>query len=257
MKKIRHGRSVGGAILVFTIILLSVNVYQYVQFKNQLLHQLVEKINDAELKELKSYFISIEDNLKLIQAWGENDAFQENSDDLNRKLLPLLDHIKGVEAIAIASDNGREYFILLQEDHYLVRKWRKTGTGGTFRYSSYSRDHSVIKRWQEETDYDPRTRPWYGTDAGGERVYWTPAYTFHHTQKPGITASISWKSQQVDGGEVVLAMDLSIAGIKTVFSAVNNAENGILFLVNNEGKYLFSPVLGSDLAEGGGGANYR
>ena len=50
----------------------------------------------------------------------------------------------------------------------------------------------VLKKWTDEIDFDPRTRPWYKLveDRSDQAIHWTAPYGFVPTGDPGITAAV-------------------------------------------------------------------
>ena len=61
---------------------------------------------------------------------------------------------------------------------------------------------------REDTDYDPRKRPWFSAALASERMIKTRPYFFSLLKAPGVTYA-----QKVEEGQRVVAADISLAGL--------------------------------------------
>ena len=238
MLRLKKGITVLLATLIFIVIVFAINLVQYSRLKDDLMTEIVSKANDVELQELQSYFQGIEKSLQLIKAWGEIDAFNKNTADLNEKLLPLLEYKSGIEGIIIANDSGQEYYLAIAEQGYLTRYTEVHDDKSEIKYKLWSNNHELLESRETTSSYDPRNRPWYVTSSTRGEVNWTKAYTFHESNVEGITASISWPKKDTANGYVIFGMDITLEGLQRVFSKLKSYGSGIPFVVGNNGKYL-------------------
>lgn len=234
------------ATLIFIAIMFTINFIQYSRLKDDLMTEIVSKASDVELQELQSFFQGIEKSLQLIKAWGEADAFNKDTADLNKKLLPLLEYENGIEGIVIANDSGREYYLAKAEQGYLTRYTEVRNDQSEVKYNLWTENHELLESRDTTSSYDPRSRPWFVKSLSKGEVYWTKAYTFNESNVEGITASVSWKNKNTVDGNIVFGMDITLVGLQKVFSKLKSYDSGIPFVVNTKGKYLRTR-LGDDM----------
>ena len=118
-------------------------------------------------------------------------------------------------------------------------------------------DNAELKvvEWSEETEYDPRERPWYRGALSlfeQKEIYWTPPYTFFTANSPGITIAARWHIYNQHESDFVIAFDVLLNDIFQVLSSLQVTENGKTFLFNEKGDVLRIPkqhqIPGSDSA---------
>ncbi len=230
----------------FLLILFSLNVYQYFRVKSDVASTLLQSINKKELGELRSFFNNIGDKLNIVRDWGKNGVIE--ADDivsLNKKLFPLIDHQKRVSGVLLADNGGREYFLMQQEEGWLTRVTLPGPDGIKALYKSWQDPERGRDLRQEQTDYDPRKRPWFHRSQQTDEVYWTSLYTFFESQEKGLTASVSWDSPKNQNDFFVFGIDISLKGIQKLMSLKKKDTSGIMFLVNPTGNTIL-PGLTTD-----------
>jgi hypothetical protein len=89
--------------------------------------------------------------------------------------------------------------------------------------------------WSEETDYDPRERPWHRgalRDGGTDDVYWSEPYVFHTLKVAGMTASIGWDGRE---GIQVAAIDVTLETVLDTVGRLPLPAGGKAFLIRPDG----------------------
>lgn len=90
---------------------------------------------------------------------------------------------------------------------------------------------------------DVKTRPWYTGALQHTGLYWTPIYSFIHTQEAGITAS---QAIYDNHGKLlgVAGADASLTGLSRFLTTQKISNSGRAFIINSDGEVL-APDLSS------------
>ncbi len=239
MRKFRRITSFLLPLAGFIAILFATNSYQYFKLKTDFAAGVVREVSEIELRELRSFFTNIENTLQLIRDWGRNDILLNNDIiGLNKKLFPLLERQETIGAIIIANDNGQEYFLYKDGKQLLTRTSSAGKKGNTLHFQKWSSLDTPDKSWQEESNYDPRKRPWFVQSASGNQIQWSGVYTFFHSKAQGVTASAAWETPDPSSKYCVVGVDIPLQGIRRILSLRNRERPGLLFLVNSSGTFF-------------------
>ena len=116
-------------------------------------------------------------------------------------------------------------------------------TGGTLREQPMSPDGSLSDDWVRETEYDPRTRPWYALGvAAGEAGAWGEPYAWQIGDGGGaLTLGLPFSSAVLDDdGEVrgVLDTELSLEDLSAYLRSLPVAQVGVAVIVDREGRLI-------------------
>ncbi|MCU7801411.1 MAG: putative DNA binding domain-containing protein, partial [gamma proteobacterium symbiont of Lucinoma myriamae] len=106
----------------------------------------------------------------------------------------------------------------------------------------WSSNNKSIKRWQEETNYQSKNRPWYSLGLSTDNkspIKWTTPYSFYTRQIPGVTGVTSWQDKA--GVHYILAFDVSLNDIAKSLSTINITEDDIAYLISPKGEVILPP----------------
>lgn len=226
-------------LLGFILILLAMNGYQYFKLKRDVSENMIKGIGEVELRELKTFFADTEDMLLLIRDWGQNDVLLgKGIIPLNKKLLPILSRQQMISGVAIAADSGDEYLLYESKDNFITRQSKVGDAQAEQVFKEWNKDFNEATGWQENKKYDPRKSRWYVNAGVGERVHWSGVYPLPVTNKPGLTASISWETKGEKPVHMVCALHVSLARIEKILSSRRDRRPGLLFLVQSDKSFL-------------------
>ncbi|MFT5697555.1 MAG: hypothetical protein ACI8ZB_000403 [Desulforhopalus sp.] len=226
-------------LLGFVLILLALNGYQYFKLKRDVSDNLIRGLGEAELRELKMSFLETEELLLLIRDWGKNDVLLgKGITPLNKKLIPLLSRRQMVSGVTIAADSGDEYLLYVKDEHFITRHLKAENGTAVQIFKEWDRDVNELSEWTESKSYDPRKVNWYTNAGTGERVQWTGVYPLPVTNKPGLTASISWQTQGESNTHMVSAVHVSLARVEKILNSRRDTRPGLLFLVRPDESFL-------------------
>ena len=223
----------------FLLILLCLNLYQYLRVKSDVASSMLQGINAKERQELWTFFSTIEEKLNIVRDWGKNGVLDSHKTvSLNKKFFPLINRQQRISGVLLADNNGREYFLLHNNDHWLTRITQPGAEGNVAVYTTWKQPEKSIDSHEKRTGYDPRKRPWFHRSKNGKDVFWTPLYTFVETGKKGITASVSWNTQANKKNFSVFGIDISLEEIQQLMNRDRGGKTTIMFLVNPEGNSI-------------------
>ncbi|GBC63727.1 ATP-binding protein [Desulfonema ishimotonii] len=192
---------------------------------------LIERTVEQARMALKIFTKPIADALIETRTWGrENRSDLSDIPALNTRFGPLLEKIPHLAAIMLTDDSGREYR-LTRNGAFLIT--RLTGVGAQeFRRWQ---DGKQTQEWAEESDYDPRTRPWFRgvlSRAESDAIYWTSPYTFFSSREPGITGAVRWGGKGTGRPFRVAAFDVLLADLLKIREALLHGDKARVFLLD-------------------------
>lgn len=214
----------GGAALLVTMFVARKAV-------RKLSHDLIARQADNVAGQLESFFAPVRSAIEIGESWGEEGILDPDKPDELRPLLqPLLQRFPQMSAALVADDRGREFMLLRRDGKWTTRQTRRDEWGSRVKWTEWV--DGVAKEEWRETEYDPRTRPWF-TGAlqhrdQQARVYWTEPYRFFTTQEPGITAAAAFRCGDHDR---VLGFDVSLEDISTFTMGLSFLDEATVFVV--------------------------
>jgi len=91
----------------------------------------------------------------------------------------------------------------------------------------YDADLKRISQVNEETEYDPRKRPWYRQALHQKGVVSTAPYLYFRLKKMGITYSMSVE------GQAVIALDITLEGLNSLLKELKGSSDIEIYMVEN------------------------
>ena len=243
--------------------ILTVLVLAAYRSVDRLSETLLDATAESTDEELELFLTPVHKALEMGQDWGL--AKNIDLDDvgaMNRLFMPVLGALNQVSGLVIATEDGREYFVLEEGDRLKVRERNPARWQRRFRITYWANANTQIgeEQWQE-LDYDPHTRPWYigavnlftTPSPSAERTegdtiqprahlspkFWTKPYTFYTTQEPGITAASAWKDEQ--NKTVVLGVDVLLLDVSKFTRYIRAGENGFAFVLDEDNRLIGLP----------------
>ena len=200
---------------------------------------------------LERFVDPVTSSLLLLRSWGEAGLLESGEPDaLDRLLVPVMRPHAQVSALMMGDERGRSYMLLRVGDRWQSREMRRDIWGDRMRAREWTEaDPTPVLAWSE-ADFDPRTRPWYRGAVEGlpgaaavdspapPFVHWTEPYTFYTLQKPGMTASTTFR---VDGRQGVVAVDVLLAELSAYTSTQRPSARGMVIALTDAGEVIGLP----------------
>ncbi len=209
---------------------------------------------------LSLFFQPVEHELLVARDWTRDGVIDaEKTDELNRLLIPLIEHYPQMSSLMIADDRGREHMLLCiasQQSEDIQRTWRcrqtrrdeRQGEVTWIEWEGDDRENAKVRT--EQTEYDPRMRPWFkkaiamsddANDDARKPIQWTEPYVFFTTKDLGITASTLIPIEENDPAKTVVAFDVLLEDITRFTTKKNPTPNGKVFVLTEDAKLVGLP----------------
>ena len=197
---------------------------------------LFEQVARAAEHELATFFAPISKSIEIVRDLGTRGVFSpENLQTANGVLIPVLSAIPQMTSINTGDASGNTFLLVRHKS-----QWQSVFLKGGARLAEWQQVDEVggvVKKWTEEIDFDPRTRPWYKLVEAwwDQAIHWTEPYAFPPKGEPGITAAV-----RVDGpeGPYVLAFDILLEDLSKFAQRISVPGNGKVFVLTNDGRLL-------------------
>ncbi len=236
-------RIVPWLLLLLTLVVTSLTVYQALQAKEGLFRAWMMELSYKKRVEFKRFVDPVVTSLRIAGEWGaENGLDLEKSDQINNYFIPTLKNIPQIHALIIANSSGQEYYL------------QRVGKGWQSRSRDPSRWQGKVLRhsWHDggpvgegdfsESDYDPQQRPWFKgalSSAGGEEIFWTSPYRFFSNGQIGVTASLRIPGLEAGlSTESVVAFDVLLCDLLAWTSELELGAEGRAFMISETGQVL-------------------
>ncbi len=180
---------------------------------------------------IERFLMPVDSLLVTMQQWGAQGLL--NLDDpvqITRSVIPLIDkeQLRHISAVIVAQPDGRSYTLFREADSWLSRS--VNGEAAMIRW----RNLEKVEQWSEESDYDPRQRPWY-VGVARQEIFWTRPYQFMTQQKPGVTASVAVQGP-ANGIAQVIAVDVLLEDYRGLLGQLDLGDDGHIFLLSANGQ---------------------
>ncbi len=181
-------------------------------------------------------------DLSVIAKWGES-GILETSDTrlLNDRFMPMLESQMMVSSLIIADTDGREYFLLRENQSWLTRSAKAYQPGMEVTLSRWSTGGDLLETSKETRTFDPRNRSWFAgalqlPDSG--TIFWTEPYRFKTTSKLGITASVRWRAKNDGQIITVAAMDILRDDLYRFLAGLHVTPGSRVLLIRDDGAVM-------------------
>jgi len=240
-------RSLVLLILLLSIAILAVSIHASNRVVRTLCKDLVTRSLTRTEKELRRFFEPIPAQLAVADDWASQGLLDELENERMHSLFaPVIGEYRQISALSTGDADGVGFMLLREGDAWLSRRVDRRGGGQAARWTRWDESGDEVESWQEELDYDPRTRPWYQlamedleNGADEDRTFWTDPYIFFTTGELGITASR--RIRNPDGKLTVLAFDVLLHDISELTAGLDTSPNGFALVTDMAGRLVGLP----------------
>ena len=196
-------------------------------------------------EQVEGVFAQIDRVANDAREWGRNHNY--NLDDVwqfNHLFIPFLSQRPRIASLMVAEDSGRELMLLKTPDGAWHNRITDPRQENRRQQWLQWRDLNTLRaeEWRN-SDYDPRSRPWYRGAMALERedgLHWTDPYVFFSTQDPGITAAVRWRDP-LNQHNYVAALDLKLLDLSRFTRALTISPNSRVAVILPDGRLLGLP----------------
>jgi serine phosphatase RsbU (regulator of sigma subunit) len=228
-------------VALFAIAVLATTVIGAGQMAETLSRTLIGQTLSRTEGRVRGFISPVENALNLVSAWTSQRRFDvDTGAGAEELLLPILSEFGQLYGAMVIAPDGRGMTLSRFDG-----SWRLSLVDGD------PNTHQVPARtlpgdentW-ETTDYDlvPTQRPWYQGAVETELgvTYWTEAYKFFLSERPGITAS---RRIRLDGQDWVIALDVLLEDISDFTRHFKVGYQGLLLITDGNGQVIGLPNL--------------
>ncbi len=239
-------------LLGFLAVFAGLNLYKYLTTRQDFSSNALQSMAKGDFERIDSFFKGVANQLTIVRDLGKNGVLDKSDIiSLNKKFIPLLKNQKVFSGIILSDSTGWEYFLFQEDGAWVTRITGAAGNNITL-FIKWSRPDRPLKRWEKSSDYDPRTRPWFKQEEN--EVHWSAVYTFFQTGRPGVTASIAWKTQEQQPVTMVFAVDIPVSHLEHILQMKKPRPGVVPFLLDSRTKKV---IAGKIEPSEGDRTNYR
>ena len=222
-------------------------IYNMNQTEKSLAHSLIRKPMENTVTNLDRFFKPVENSLQTTAYHAGHGLFDTiDAQLMNNYFVPVITYFPQISSMGLANTEGYEYDVLpvggeWRHRQVWIDKWGKLESWSSWQFDTVTGHWSRIKAWEDTVKHDPRERPWFQNALGRSGpISWTEPYIYNTTFQAGMTASMRW-SRPGDPRTHIMAFDLTLADITTFTQQLKVSENGKVFVLSDQRKYIGLP----------------
>ncbi|MFK7966733.1 MAG: diguanylate cyclase [Burkholderiaceae bacterium] len=172
------------------------------------------------------------------QIVADSELNPDNSEALVRYFLAQLGASPTIHSMVFGRADGTYVGVKRLPGIFQSRTIRYGSEGKTVRVDQYSPELKYLRGWfDNEDEFDPRSRPWYRLGHRSSGLAWTDAYVFQSSGNPGITAAQTLK--QTGGKEFgVLGVDVDITALSDFIAKIPATQKGTAAMIDRGGNVI-------------------
>lgn len=242
----RLRRDITLLVLVLISLFLVLAFFYTKQIQKDVSISIIESSQNWVIDEIKRLFEPVNNTLDISKKWAQLESLTpEDHNSFNKRFIPILETLPQISGVILAASDGREYYFTRQNDQWLSR-YIHPDQADTKVWQLWSNNNQLLEKWQEQSSYQSKTRPWYqlATNLPQDRSFgWTKPYSFYTQQVPGVTGVSRWKDE--NNITYILAFDVTLSNVAETLArplAENQTtQNEIAFLISPDGEVILPP----------------
>lgn len=171
-------------------------------------------------------------------TWGDWDA-------LRRYMQPVLQRHPHLSGVGGGDSEGNAWNLVVRGDRWHTQTIRPAEWGRRGFWQEWDADGHLVREWWEESEFDPRVRPWYlgavavarqsMTNASASRApvpHWTAPYRFYTTGEDGVTVAtrVPWTNTL----DAVIYFDLTLKDLDAFVQGSRPSAHGFTLMLNDD-----------------------
>jgi hypothetical protein len=230
-------------VVVLSVAIISPVAYLADQSQRKISEQFIDNAAERAVGNFRAMADSMAATLGLVRDWGATELFSiEDTDTLNRLLFPVFDRENLLYGISVADMDSNSYYVRLESNGLRTSQIDAKQETRQSIVTLWDAEHNKGKSEVNDSDYDPRRRPWFTPALSGEGISWTEPYKFYASEAVGITASISYLRKK-DQKPVVVAFDILLDELFTKMHNSAPSANSRIFIFRRDAKIYVPKTL--------------
>jgi len=233
-------------VVVLSAAIISPVIYLSDQSQRKISEQFIDNAAERAVGKFRAMADSMAATLGLVRDWGATELFSiEETDKLNRLLFPVFARENLLYGVSVADMDSNSYHVRLKDDGLRTSQIDAKQTKRQSVVTLWDAEYNKVNSEVNDSDYDPRRRPWFTPALSGDGISWTEPYKFYASGEVGITASISYLRKN-DKKPVVVAFDILLDELFTEIHNSTPSTNSRIFIFRRDAKLYVPKTLESD-----------
>lgn len=201
---------------------------------------------------LAAYFSPVAEQILVVRGEAVRDVLRlDDPEPVIAAFLDVVERSPAISAGMLADDSGREVMVMRTEAGWRVRETDPARWERRVRWIEWEGDarDRATERF-EESEYDPRTRPWFqgalgrvetvgGFDEPARLLHWTRPYIFFTSRRPGLTAAVALESN--GGSRRVIGFDVLLEDVSDFTDSLDVSEQGFALVLSDDVRMVGLP----------------
>jgi HAMP domain-containing protein len=209
-----------------------------------LARSLFDSVSSHAATQSRTYVLRAAPIVQSLVQLGKNGLALEDSDRLASQLLAILEANEGLSWVSYGDEQGRFTGVYRPVDGGLRINQSRIAEGHTkmVEYNVMPDGSRQLHRTDNDSGYDPRTRPFYAKAKKSGRLVWIEPYVFFNQGVPGVScaAPVYDTEHQLRG---VVSVDFDLKALSTFVRGLSISENSLVFLFTADEYLLAHPNL--------------
>jgi sigma-B regulation protein RsbU (phosphoserine phosphatase) len=211
-----------------------------------LARSLFREVSSHAATQSQSYVLRAAPLVESLVQLADDGLALDDSDRLSAQLLSVLEANEGLSWVSYGDESGNFTGAYRPVEGGLRLNQSRIAGGRTqLVEQDVEADGSRrVHRTDNDSGYDPRTRPFYRKAKEAGRLVWLPPYVFYNQRVPGVScaAPVYEANKKLRG---VISVDFDLNALSGFVGRLAMSDNSDLFLFTSDGVLLAHPSLTS------------
>ncbi len=159
---------------------------------------------------------------------------------LNRRFMPVLEQLEGIDSVRIADTRGNEWMLRRESDNRWLNRLSSAADAetGEHRFLIWRNLQELQEDKRQASDYSPDTQEWYklSLQTTPGVLIWTQVHSLAGSGKPGIIAAM--RLPHKGDNPLFIAVALRLTGLKPGAGGAQEGSTTQAALITAQGQFL-------------------
>ena len=231
--------------IVFVVFVVALNRLVFEPAQREIASREMRRVSDQVQTRIDGLISQVERVVHTAGGLGRNGRYVlGDTEAFARVFIPIVRYRSQISSALFASADGRAISLFrMPNGEWRTRLTDANGWGKRQRWSLWDDSGTRLAEEWQESDFDPRQRPWFQAATALPRdgeVAWTDPYVFFTTGDLGITASTRWTDPKT-GTKYVIGFDVSLIDLSHLTTTLQVGKSGSVAILTQDGKLVGVP----------------
>lgn len=237
-------------VVLISAAILAVNVLAGRRITEDLTDRYLGQTEARVEEQIHGVFGPVIESLAHLRAWAHSGRFDPGDTHASAALLaPVLRSYPWISSIATGDEQGRSWRLGAEGDGLLARATDAGAAGAPARFWLLDAEGKPLRAYEEPSDFDPRTRPWYAlgrsalsaaADAATAPVSWTEPFVLNTSKLPGVGAVAPLTRAQ--GDPYLVTFNVMLTRLSDFTATLRPTANGVALVLTEQGDLIGFPA---------------